>query len=236
MIQFQQLLQQRTGRTAVTTLFFWCSLLDVAGLGQIIPLGKLNKLPKPCFEETEELPSPPLSQTELSIPSLWLQKDIYGDVIQRQEKLPIKNNTVSVTEDTEDPEEIEERLEEQKSENLPPIDLIEPDNQLLETWFVQNQDFVQLSPTLTVNNLVTVVVNRQKWPAERYMGQYVFINRFGTTAREYGYNLRICNNRGEFLGYYICDFQTTPKNCQVLLRSEGFRLRDFKVFEVIPPE
>lgn len=234
MIKFKRFLPQRIGKVMATTLFFWCNVLDGVGLSQILPLGELNKLPKPCFAENAELPAPPLSQTQLSTPSLWLESDIYGDVVQQNTHPAVGNVRVVETIDTEAEEQIEAQLEKYKPKKQLPTDVILPDNQLLETWFVENQDFVQLSPTLTVNNLVTLVVNRQTWQAERYIGQYVFMNRFGTTAREYGYNLRVCNNQGSFLGYYVCDFQTDPLNCQVMLRSEGFRLRDFRVFEVLP--
>ena len=41
----------------------------------------LNKPPKPFFSEDAVLPFPPLSQTEPSIPSLWLAEQLYGDKV-----------------------------------------------------------------------------------------------------------------------------------------------------------
>ncbi|MGB3536125.1 MAG: hypothetical protein WBA13_21735 [Microcoleaceae cyanobacterium] len=252
MIRFQQLLYQRAGRVAVSTLFLWGNVFNVVGRSQTLALWK------PCFAETDDLPSAPLSQTEFSTPSLWLEKDIYSDVIQATRN-PSLGNTVDTevdetietqleaekseilppiepeTVDTEVDEIVETQLEAEKSEILPPIDLIQSEDQLLTTWFTQNKIWPQSSTNFVRDQLVTLVVNRQKWQAERYVGQYVFMNRFGTTAREYGYNLRVCNEKGESLGYYYCELEKTPIDCNISLRSEGFRLRDFRVFEVISP-
>jgi hypothetical protein len=240
---------------------------------------------KPCFAETDQLPALSPSQTGLSDPSLWLDQDIYSDVIQatrnpslgnsagpeaidteveeeieaqlEEEKLnqfpsetvnteveqQKSNQFPSETVDPEVEEEIEAQLEEQKLSNLPPIDLIEPENPLLKTWFIENYKFPQFYSNLAENNIVTLVVDRNLWQAERYMGQYVFINRFGTTAREYEYNLRICNDQGESVGYYFCQLKESPLQleekaftCQVSLRSEGFRLRDFRLFDRLDPQ
>ncbi|MGB3403258.1 MAG: hypothetical protein WBA77_11255 [Microcoleaceae cyanobacterium] len=273
-------LTRRTRPIAVTILFLWCSVLNFPSRTQALTLWK------PCFAETDELPAPPLSQTGLSDPSLWLEKDIYDDVIQDTKNPALGNSAGSEAVDTEVDEEIEAQLEEQKLNqsptetvdteveeeqklnqsptetvdteveveieaqleeqkltNLPPIDLIEPENSLLKTWFIQNQKFPQFYSNSAEDNLVTLVVDRNQWQAERYMGQYVFINRFGTTAREYEYNLRVCNDKGESVGYYFCQLSQSPLQledkgftCQVSLRSEGFRLRDFRVFEILDPE
>ncbi len=138
----------------------------------------LNKPPKPCFSEDAVLPFPPLSQTEPSIPSLWLGEQLYG-------------------------------------------------GKILQNWYIENS-VVQLSPNLYLDSLVTLVVDRENWNAERYLGQYVFVNRFANITRGYGYNLRVCNLQGDLLAYYHCDFTTSPLNCQVQIRSTGLRRRDFQ--------
>ena len=257
MILMQRFLYKPTRLIPVTMLFVWCSLLNFPRRTQALTLWK------PCFPETDELSSPPLSQTGLSDPSLWLDKDIYSDVIQ-QTKNPSLGNSAgreavdsevdeqieeqleeqksnqfpTETVDTEVDEEIEEQLEEQKLSNLPPIDLIETENPLLKTWFVEPPKFPQFS----YNKLVTLVVDRHQWQAERYMGQYVFMNRFGTTAREYDYHVRVCNDKGETVGYFFCPLeesqtQSEEKNRSCIsLRSEGFRLRDFRIFDILESE
>lgn len=138
----------------------------------------LNKPPKPCFSEDAVLPFPPLSQTEPSIPSLWLAQHLYG-------------------------------------------------GKVLQTWYIENS-VIQLSPNLYLDSPVTLVVERENWNAERYLGQYVFVNRFANVTRSYGYNLRVCNLQGDLLGYYHCDFTTSPLSCQLQIRSTGLTRRDFK--------
>ena len=137
----------------------------------------LNKLPKPCFSENAVLPPPPLSQTEPSIPNLWLAKELYG-------------------------------------------------GKLLKTWYIENTS-VQISPNLYLDSPVTLIVNRESWNEERYLGQYAFVNHFGNVTRDYGYNLRVCNLQGDLLAYYICDYSTSPLECEVQIRSPGLRRRDF---------
>lgn len=119
-----------------------------------------------------QLPSPPLSQKELSIPSLWLAKSQFG-------------------------------------------------GKLLDQWFVESD-----------NNLVILIVNRQIWSLLDYLDRYQFINHFGTVARSYGYNIRVCNPQGEVLAVYSCNFYSTennvssPLSCKLELDSlfnSGFR-------------
>jgi len=107
-----------------------------------------------------ELPKPPLSQTQPSIPSLWLTQDFFGA-------------------------------------------------ELLETWFVNSDD-----------TWVILVVNQLTWQRQEYMDIYKFINHFGSVAREYGYNLQICQlSQKKPLAAYFCDFETTPLNCHVEIQS-----------------
>jgi hypothetical protein len=87
---------------------------------------------------------------------------------------------------------------------------------------------VQLSPNIYLDALITLVVDREKWNAQQYLGQYVLVNRFATVAQSYGYNLRVCNLQGDLLGYYYCDFTRYPLDCKVKIRSTGLRRRDFK--------
>lgn len=138
----------------------------------------LNKPTKPCFSEDAVLPSPVFSQTEPSIPNLWLAETLYED-------------------------------------------------QIMKTWYIENS-LVQLSPNLYLDSSITLVVDREKWNAQQYLGQYVFVNRFATVAQSYGYNVRVCNLQGDLLAYYYCDFTRAPLECNVKIRSTGLRRRDFK--------
>lgn len=52
---------------------------------------------------------------------------------------------------------------------------------------------------------IDVIVNRQIWDLLNYLERYAFINQFGTTAKSYGYSLRVFSNE-QLSGAYICDF------------------------------
>ncbi|MEG4572712.1 hypothetical protein QUA56_08420 [Microcoleus sp. N3A4] len=103
------------------------------------------------------LPSPPLSQTEKSVPSLWLAQKLYG-------------------------------------------------GKLLDRWFVDPG-----------NTWVIIIVNRQLWSLLDYMERYQFVNRFGTVASEYGYNVRVCNRQGTALAVYSC--KGDRRFCRIDLES-----------------
>lgn len=114
---------------------------------------------------TAQLPPPPLSQTNLSIPSLWLTKEQFG-------------------------------------------------GKLLEQWFIESG-----------KNWAVLIVNRQIWSLLDYLERYQFIHNFGTVARQYGYNVRVCNRQGATLGVYTCNFPEIPRatttalSCQITLDS-----------------
>lgn len=119
-----------------------------------------------------QLPPPPLSQTNLSIPSLWLAKEQFG-------------------------------------------------GKLLDRWFVEPG-----------KNWAILIVNRQIWSLLDYLERYQFVNNFGTVARQYGYNIRVCNRQGATLALYSCDFPgmgtSTSLNCKITLdnlNNEGLRER-----------
>lgn len=102
-------------------------------------------------------PSPPLSQTEKSVPSLWLAQKLFG-------------------------------------------------GKLLDRWFVDPG-----------NTWVILIVNRQLWSLLDYMERYQFVNRFGTVASDYGYNVRVCNRQGAALAVYSC--KGDRLSCRIDLES-----------------
>ena len=229
----------------------------------------VTKPSKPCFWEMEKLPDPPLSQSEPSIPNLWLAQELYGystlepeqiREVQRKTdiQLYVEQPPEEVIEESPDeviieeapdelieesPEEVieespEELIEEPSDEPIiegPSDELVEdrPDElseyRILETWYVEPQ-ITQLQPDLYVNNLVTLVVNLINWNREKYIGQYVFVTRFASVTRSYGYNLRVCSPQGELLAYYVCNFEQTPLNCQAKILSDALRFRNFRNF------
>ncbi|OZH51776.1 hypothetical protein AFK68_28655 [Hydrocoleum sp. CS-953] len=82
-------------------------------------------------------------------------------------------------------------------------------SELLETWFVNPDD-----------TWVILVVNQLTWQKQEYMDIYKFINHFGSVAREYGYNLQICQlSQKKPIAAYFCDFETAPLKCNVEIQS-----------------
>ena len=73
-------------------------------------------------------------------------------------------------------------------------------NNLLENWLAY--------PNSGRPGRVDLVVNRQLWSLLDYLDRYAFIHRFGKTARDYGYNVRVFDGQATFLGASTCDFST----------------------------
>lgn len=63
--------------------------------------------------------------------------------------------------------------------------------------------------------VIAIVVNNQRWRNLQYLQQYSFVNKFGTVARDYNYNLAILNPQEDCLAVYTCDLDKTPLNCQL---------------------
>ncbi|HEY9850708.1 MAG TPA: hypothetical protein V6D28_14675 [Leptolyngbyaceae cyanobacterium] len=90
--------------------------------------------------------------------------------------------------------------------------------QLLDSWLVCRND-----------RQLNLIVNRQIWTLLDYLERYEFVHHFGTTAREYGYNVRVLNPQQTLLASYTCNHSATPTtNCNLWIDSfgrEGFRRR-----------
>lgn len=81
--------------------------------------------------------------------------------------------------------------------------------EILNTWFVNSDD-----------TWVILIVNSLIWRRQDYLAHYQFVNHFGTVARQYGYNLKVCQIlRKKPIAAYICDFETAPLNCRIELES-----------------
>lgn len=68
---------------------------------------------------------------------------------------------------------------------------------------------------------IDLLVNRQNWTSLDYIGRYEFVNRFGTVARDYGYNIRVFNEQEELLASYTCNFNQNPSQCNMQLDATG---------------
>lgn len=79
----------------------------------------------------------------------------------------------------------------------------------------------------TAEKQIDLVVNWQLWSVMGYVERYSFINHFGTVAREYGYQLRVFNQRQECLAIYNCDPDAAVLQCAIDFdpaRRSRFRL------------
>lgn len=69
---------------------------------------------------------------------------------------------------------------------------------LLENWIAYPSETGEIQR-------IDLVVNRQLWGLYTYLERYQFVRRFGITALQFGYSIRVFNSRGAFLGAYWCE-------------------------------
>ncbi|MEH2460116.1 hypothetical protein [Nostoc sp.] len=62
---------------------------------------------------------------------------------------------------------------------------------------------------------VDLIVNQQIWSLLEYVERYDFVNRLGSAARNFGYNVRIFNYQKEPLATYTCNFNISPALCNI---------------------
>jgi len=104
-------------------------------------------------------------------------------------------------------------------------DLEQFGNKLVDTWLAYPRQPGNVGR-------VDLVVNRQGWSLLDYLERYEMINRFSTDARGYGYNLRVFDDRGTFVGAATCDFSRInggqlPDAVTLPLPPEGLPCRVF---------
>ncbi|MGB6301657.1 MAG: hypothetical protein WBF90_36505 [Rivularia sp. (in: cyanobacteria)] len=69
---------------------------------------------------------------------------------------------------------------------------------------------------------VDLIVNQQIWN-EIFNGfeRYSFVNRLGSVARSYGYNIRVFNDEKELLATYTCNLNLETPLCNIRMNSIG---------------
>ncbi|MDB9314835.1 hypothetical protein PN462_17105 [Spirulina sp. CS-785/01] len=75
---------------------------------------------------------------------------------------------------------------------------------------------------------IDLIVNRQLWGQMDYLAQYSFVNKFGTIAREYDYELRVFNRQPQCLAVYWCNTETPNSRCEIDLQPP--RRDPFNIF------
>ncbi len=88
------------------------------------------------------------------------------------------------------------------------------ENKLLDNWIAYPAEATQPAR-------VDVVVNQQFWSILDYLERYNFVNRVGSLARNYNYNIRVFNYQEERLATYTCNFNTSPALCRIDIGSQN---------------
>lgn len=65
--------------------------------------------------------------------------------------------------------------------------------------------------------VIDIIVSNRDWRSLNYLEQYSFVNKFGTVARGYNYNLAIISQRKNCLAVYTCNWEETPPKCNLQL-------------------
>jgi hypothetical protein len=68
---------------------------------------------------------------------------------------------------------------------------------------------------------VDLIVNQQIWSLLDYVQRYDFVNRLGSTTRNFGYNMRVFNYQQESLATYTCNFAISPALCSIQMGSQN---------------
>jgi len=78
------------------------------------------------------------------------------------------------------------------------------DGKLINSWVADREQ-----------KMLYLFVNRQLWTLMDYLGRYSFVNKFGTVARDYQYDVRLFNQQRVPLASYTCDYSQTPADCTI---------------------
>ena len=87
-------------------------------------------------------------------------------------------------------------------------------NKLLDNWIAYPANNSQ-------PGRVDLIVNEQIWNALEGIELYSFVNRLGSVARTYGYNIRVFNYEKELLGTYTCNLDLTTPLCNIKMNTTG---------------
>lgn len=68
---------------------------------------------------------------------------------------------------------------------------------------------------------INLTVNLQLWTLMDYLGRYSFVNQFGTTVRNQGYNLNIFSTKKQRLATYKYNYRTEPPKWEITLERLG---------------
>jgi hypothetical protein len=81
---------------------------------------------------------------------------------------------------------------------------------VLENWVVSPE-----------TQQVDLLINRQVWSVMGNLERYQFVNRMGTAAQDFGYNIRVFNRQQDLLAVYNCS--TGGQSCRVWIEGGSLR-------------
>lgn len=64
---------------------------------------------------------------------------------------------------------------------------------------------------------IHVIVSNRSWRSLEYLPKYSFVNKLGTIAREYNYNLAVVNEQQDCLAVYTCNVEPSIPKCNLEL-------------------
>lgn len=121
--------------------------------------------------------------------------------------------------------------------NIVTADTVSPKGTTVPSlWWTSEQFPAKLVTNWIANrsqNQIYVLVDTQYWNMYDYIDRYRTIAKFGRVARDYGYNLKICNTQKIALAEYTCDNPSNPtatpnsskitnqNPCQIWLNTTG---------------
>jgi len=87
-------------------------------------------------------------------------------------------------------------------------------------WAVEQFDSLEgnLVTTWQANRttqVIDIIVNQRNWRSLEDIARYSFVNRMGSVARDYQYQLRVLNQQQNCLAIYVCDFDIDPAKCYI---------------------
>lgn len=94
-------------------------------------------------------------------------------------------------------------------------------------WVKENSEKKLLSDWLVYpaskqeNARVDILVNYQVWSLLDYLEKYSFVNRLGSVASKFKYNIRVFNYQQEPLATYTCHFIQSPPLCKIKINTQN---------------
>ncbi|WP_353931265.1 hypothetical protein WJM97_01245 [Okeanomitos corallinicola TIOX110] len=88
------------------------------------------------------------------------------------------------------------------------------ENKLLDNW-------IAYPASVSESARVDLIVNQQIWSLLDYLERYKFVNKVGTIARGFGYNIRVFNYQQELLATYTCNLDVKPDLCNIKMNFQS---------------